>query len=594
MLDLLERAHDGFSLFDGLCLLVLLVWAAFAFFVPAPLARKTARLLSAPARSIPAALRKRHPILPYLAIFLISLAASFTLFARIGEPVPAFHDEYSYLLAGDTFAHGRLTNPTPAAWESFETFHVLMQPTYMSKYPPGQGLSLAFGQAVTGFPIVGVWLMVAFACAASLWLLRSVLPGRWAFWGTFALLFHPQITAWSTCYWGGGIPLAGGALVLGGAARLARTGSPRSRPRRDGGLLGVGAGLLVLSRPFEGMVLLCLTLAGLWFVTSRRSKQVNMAAVRHGAAAGLVPIGLTAAFVMVYNHAVTGSAWTLPYSVYTKTYESYPPFRWWPALPLHTYHSPTMDVFYRHWSRKFDAASADPLGTFPHFVGLALQAVFSLEWRGGLLGMVLLAGTAAAFVGFKRLNIVLRGALLVTMAFFVILTGHFWILAHYAAPVVPATLALSVTGLRFLGAKRLHKTVRPTGTLLSCFMLPVLCLLTFVGYVNGQAAPGTAEFASFYRWHYARAALQTKIAEQGGKHIIFVQYAPRHIPDQEWVFNGANFAQSPVLWAHSLGPEQDAVVQQAYPDRQAWRVVVASDWATPQIVPYAADTNQPK
>src|SRR5437763_8325201 len=192
----------------------------------------------------------RRRVTAVLTVGFLALTLRLALLPIEPVPEPVSHDEWGHLLAADTFAHWRLTNPTHPLWVHFESFSIMQQPTYQTYMQPGQGVFLAIGKIILGHPYWGVWLSCGFMCAAITWMLQAWVPARWALLGgLLAVLRYGVFGYWANSYWGGAVGAIGGALVLGALPRI-----KRSRRIRNAIVMALGLGILANSRPYEGFI----------------------------------------------------------------------------------------------------------------------------------------------------------------------------------------------------------------------------------------------------------------------------------------------------------------------------------------------------
>lgn len=503
-----------------------------------------------------------------LLVALFSMAISLAALAAWGVPAPYVHDEFSYLLNADTFAHGRLTNPTHPLWPHFESIHIIHVPSYNSKYPPAQGLVLALGQVVFGEPFLGVCLSVALMSAAVCWMLRGLMPGRWAILGGVLTAIIYGLSPWGRGYWGGALATTGGALLFGATIRLTER-----LHWRNGALLALGLALLANTRPYEGMVaglLAGATILGSW----RREPRPTLGNIAGHLAlpAGLI-LTATAAAMAYYNWRNTGNPRLMPYQVHEATYASTPVFWFQAPPPLPAYrHAAIRDFFqhilndyrYSHESlRGFLDVLVHKFGKVARFY-FRLPPVFLLAlpwlWRDRWMRWALLVGAAALLAS----------------------APGTWLSPHYVAPVGCLYVAVNLAALRMLD--RWRWGAWPLGRVM--MIVCVALSLASVGWIMR-----VRDGYSGLPWAQQRRLWIEEAQQRRERWLVLVRYRQGHSVNDEWVYNQADIDAAAVVWAREIDPQSDRRLLDYFHDRKVWVLEVGDfDHQPPRLVPYAGAT----
>lgn len=516
--------------------------------------------------------RHRRASIAFVGLIAFGVSAAVSLTVRMPQPV--ITDEFCHLLAADTFAHGRLTNPTHPLWVHFETIGVIHQPSYASKYPPGQGLVLAAGQVLTGYPIVGAWLSVALACAALYWMLLAWLPARWALLGSLLAILHPTILQWSQNYWGGAIAMAGGALVIGAFRRLLE--QPRTG---DACLLGLGLALLANSRPYEGLILSLPLMIALFIKLVGRGAPPFKVSLKRIALPLSVILLLTVGAMGFYNLRVTGNALRLPYKVHQETYDVAPSFIWQAAQPEPVYRHPRLRQVHVDWELPTHTLQRSSVSGF---VSEMMNKISILA--SGAFPLLVLAIPLLALPMALNRDRWMKFVLLISALFLVIILLNTWMWPHYAAPAVGLAFILVLQALRYVRAWRWRG--RPCGRFLvrASMMLFIFSL-----------APTCLGFYNYYSfgwggWIETREKMIDKLKHEPGQHLVVVHYGGLESIHHEWIFNEADIDHAKIVWAREMDPSQNRKLLEYFKDRRVW--LLKADTATPTLVPYPDETTR--
>jgi hypothetical protein len=574
ILGLLPRLKSGMDDSPGLYMfgLELLFWAAVILLTLALVRLRPVLLERAEARLRQISEFQRFWLVGFgLLVIFVRLA----LISFIPIPVPLVHDEFSYLLASDTFSHGRLTNPSSPMWQHFESFHINVRPTYQSMYPPAQGMALAIGQTLTGVPWAGVLLTTALMCSAIYWMLLGWLPAPWAFLGgALACVRFGIFSYWIDSYWGGSVAALGGALVLGALPRL------RERPTARIGLL-LAAGLLILanSRPLEGFLFSLPILISVAVILIRQGKLAWRDTLK-AALPAMILLAAGVSWMLYYNWRGTAHPLVMPYNINFTTYHFTKPYFFQKPDPIPVYRHQSMRNFYVFHDLPDVLRTKYALGWL---IGQRVYAYYAFF----LWPFLLLIGPCIVAIWRSPVRIVLFSvALLVANLFAQVWPPQ----PHYAAPAAGAVFLAALFSLRHFRNFRSEYTLwgsRAVALAFALWMISPVAEILRDPYIIRPKILGVEESRTLslaFPRQIERERIQSVLEARGGKHLVIVHYPLTDSPSQDWIYNDADIDHARIIWARDMGYARNKELLDYYPGRQVWYVNHAAFIAT--LLPY--------
>jgi hypothetical protein len=504
-----------------------------------------------------------------ILVGLLGLAGASAVGLLVGIPEPKVHDEFSYLLAADTFAHGRLSNPTHPMWVHFESFHIIQQPTYMSKYPPAQGLVLAIGQLIAGHPIVGVWISFGFMCAAICWMLYAWVSPRWALLGGALALINPILGIagdWAQSYWGGAVAATGGALVLGGIRRLMR------QPHvRDSLLTGIGLAILANSRPFEGLLVSLPAGIFLFIHIINQRGQALWICTKIIAVPILFCLVVTITGMGFYNLRVTGNPLLMPYQVHEEKYAMAPIFLWQKLPPEPEYRHKVIRDFNATFALSFYKIQR----SIPGFLTEDVYRLLLLRFRAINIFMIPVIIVFPVLIAWALRNRWARRALLIYFLLGLGLLTETFKLLHYIAPVTGLDYYFVLNALRLAQWRN-----RKIGQVM-LWLTPLLAIAVLMVSLYGKIKTDNSS-----SWQKQRAQLLQKLKQEDGKQLVIVSYGPGHSFQDEWVYDEADIDHSKVVFARAINSKQDCQLIEYFKSRRIWSLNIEEEQLIPELKPY--------
>jgi hypothetical protein len=502
-----------------------------------------------------------HGTRPLVAVALFPMIVRLIMLPWYPPPKPQVHDEFSYLLQGDTFAHGRIANPVPPYWQHFETEYVILNPTYASQYQPAQGLVLAAGQLVFRHAWWGVWISVGVMCGALFWSLRFVIPPVWALFAAFVAAMQFGIFGiWMNSYFGGAVAATAGALVLGSLMRMKDPAKARSSAM----LCAFGIILLFATRPLEAIVWSGVALA---YLGTRRADSIRLTDPQL-CVPFLLVFSLGAGALAYYNWRITGSPTNPPYLHYRQEYGTPQPY-WWQAPAIVTrFDYPELRDNYLNQLRLYRARYS--------FSEIAAAEAARLRnfWRffiGPFLTPALL------FLAWAVKDRRIRFWMLASIPFVIDkATYHAWFPSQNA----PATVLIVLLIVQCWRHLRVWQRRRLWGVAVSRFLIASFAVAIVLGALGRAVEPILPYrlhhlppiWESLYPARRLRDDVTERLAKVPGKHLVFVKYSPGHCFCEEWVFNSADLASQRIIYARPYSPASDEALIRAFGDHDAWVV----------------------